>query len=61
MSICVWTLSREMIEVLLPSEAHLLANDRLHVSITDFQSGKNHIVSRFTSREEIIVVRTPTH
>ncbi|KAM9334219.1 patatin-like phospholipase domain-containing protein 4 [Symphorus nematophorus] len=45
---------REGIEEILPSEAHSLATDRLHVSITHSRSGKNHIVSRFTSREELI-------
>lgn len=45
---------REGIEEILPSEAHSLATDRLYVSITHSKSGKNHIVSRFTSREELI-------
>lgn len=58
MSICVWILSREGIEEILPSEAHSLATDRLYVSITHSKSGKNHIVSRYTSREELIKVRT---
>ncbi|XP_028321416.1 patatin-like phospholipase domain-containing protein 4 [Gouania willdenowi] len=45
---------REGIEDILPSEAHTLATDRLHVSITHSSSGKNHVVSRFSSREELI-------
>ncbi|XP_051799053.1 patatin-like phospholipase domain-containing protein 4 isoform X1 [Acanthochromis polyacanthus] len=45
---------REGMEEILPREAHSLATDRLHVSITHTQSWKNHIVSRFTSREELI-------
>ncbi|XP_074483930.1 patatin-like phospholipase domain-containing protein 4 isoform X1 [Sebastes fasciatus] len=45
---------REGIEEILPSEAHSLAADRLHVSITHSRSGKNHLVSRFSSREELI-------
>ncbi|XP_070786678.1 patatin-like phospholipase domain-containing protein 4 isoform X2 [Enoplosus armatus] len=45
---------REGIEEILPSEAHSLATGRLHVSLTHSKSGKNHIVSRFTSREELI-------
>uniref|UniRef100_A0A3Q1G0J5 Patatin like phospholipase domain containing 4 n=1 Tax=Acanthochromis polyacanthus TaxID=80966 RepID=A0A3Q1G0J5_9TELE len=53
-NICVWKLSREGMEEILPREAHSLATDRLHVSITHTQSWKNHIVSRFTSREELI-------
>ncbi|XP_034468802.1 patatin-like phospholipase domain-containing protein 4 isoform X2 [Hippoglossus hippoglossus] len=45
---------REGIEEILPGDAHSLATDRLHVSITHSRSGRNHIVSRFTSREELI-------
>ncbi|XP_024917962.1 patatin-like phospholipase domain-containing protein 4 isoform X2 [Cynoglossus semilaevis] len=45
---------REGIEDILPSEAHTLAAERLHISITHSRSGKNHIMSRFTSREELI-------
>ncbi|XP_059183562.1 patatin-like phospholipase domain-containing protein 4 isoform X2 [Centropristis striata] len=47
---------REGIEEILPSEAHSLATDRLHLSITHSRSGKNHIISRFSSREELIKV-----
>lgn len=42
------------IEHILPSEAHTLASERLFISITHSRSGKNHIVSRFSSREELI-------
>ncbi|MEQ2163285.1 Patatin-like phospholipase domain-containing protein 4, partial [Goodea atripinnis] len=45
---------REGIEEILPSEAHSLANDRLYVSLTHSRTGRNHIVSRFTSRDELI-------
>ncbi|KAM6892806.1 patatin-like phospholipase domain-containing protein 4 [Lycodopsis pacificus] len=45
---------REGIEEILPSEAHRLATDRLHVSLTHSRSGKNHIMSKFTSREELV-------
>nr|XP_046238661.1 patatin-like phospholipase domain-containing protein 4 isoform X2 [Scatophagus argus]XP_046238662.1 patatin-like phospholipase domain-containing protein 4 isoform X2 [Scatophagus argus]XP_046238663.1 patatin-like phospholipase domain-containing protein 4 isoform X2 [Scatophagus argus] len=45
---------REGIEEILPNEAHSLANDRLHISMTHFKSGKNYIVSRFTTREELV-------
>ncbi|KAM4710918.1 patatin-like phospholipase domain-containing protein 4 [Anableps anableps] len=45
---------REGIEEVLPSEAHRLASGRLYVSITHSSSGKNHIVSRFTSRDELV-------
>ncbi|XP_013882621.1 patatin-like phospholipase domain-containing protein 4 isoform X2 [Austrofundulus limnaeus] len=45
---------RDGIEEILPTEAHSLANDRLHVSITHSRSGKNCMVSRFSSRDELI-------
>ncbi|XP_041637844.1 patatin-like phospholipase domain-containing protein 4 isoform X2 [Cheilinus undulatus] len=45
---------REGIEEILPADAHSLASDRLHVSITHSKSGKNHVVSTFTSREELV-------
>ncbi|XP_074520682.1 patatin-like phospholipase domain-containing protein 4 [Halichoeres trimaculatus] len=34
----------EGIEEILPADAHSLASDRLHISITHSKSGKNHIV-----------------
>ncbi|KAM9327637.1 patatin-like phospholipase domain-containing protein 4 [Pholidichthys leucotaenia] len=45
---------REGIEEILPSEAHSLAHDCLYVSLTHSESGKNYIVSNFTSREDLI-------
>ncbi|XP_061760738.1 patatin-like phospholipase domain-containing protein 4 isoform X3 [Nerophis ophidion] len=45
---------REGIEEMLPADAHILASDRLHVSLTHFKSGKNHIVSEFKSKEDLI-------
>ncbi|XP_061538990.1 patatin-like phospholipase domain-containing protein 4 [Phycodurus eques] len=45
---------REGIEEMLPVDAHILASDRLHVSLTHFRSGKNLIVCQFNSREELI-------
>ncbi|XP_037129870.1 patatin-like phospholipase domain-containing protein 4 [Syngnathus acus] len=45
---------REGIEEMLPANAHVLASDRLHVSLTHSRSGKNLIVSRFNSREDLI-------
>lgn len=56
----VWILSRQLMEVVLPTDAHHLATDRLHVSITNLKSGKNHLVSRFTTRDELIMVHAPT-
>ncbi|KAA8579674.1 hypothetical protein FQN60_006767 [Etheostoma spectabile] len=48
---------REGIEEILPSEAHRLAAGRLHVSVTNSRSGHNQILSRFSSREELIQPR----
>lgn len=53
-------LSRQLMEVVLPADAHRLATDRLHVSITNVKSGKNHLVSTFSSRDELITVHKPT-
>ncbi|KAL1021839.1 hypothetical protein UPYG_G00018730 [Umbra pygmaea] len=47
---------REGIEEFLPSNAHSIADDRLHISITHSKSGKNCIISSFASREELIKV-----
>lgn len=47
---------REGLEEVLPTEAHSLATGRLHVSVTHSQSGENHIISTFTSRDELIKV-----
>ncbi|XP_068612565.1 patatin-like phospholipase domain-containing protein 4 [Brachionichthys hirsutus] len=45
---------REGIEAILPTEAHILADGRLYVSVTHARSGRNHVVSSFASREELI-------
>ncbi|XP_016150802.1 patatin-like phospholipase domain-containing protein 4 [Sinocyclocheilus grahami] len=47
---------REGIEEILPPNAHQLANERLHVSITHSKTRKNSMVSSFTSREDLIKV-----
>ncbi|XP_010889283.1 patatin-like phospholipase domain-containing protein 4 [Esox lucius] len=47
---------RDGIEEFLPSNAHSIAGDRLHISITHSKSGKNSIVSHFASREDLIKV-----
>ncbi|XP_007253210.2 patatin-like phospholipase domain-containing protein 4 [Astyanax mexicanus] len=47
---------RDGIEDILPANAHLLANERLHISITNSKMGKNNMVSSFTSRDELIKV-----
>ncbi|XP_061572023.1 patatin-like phospholipase domain-containing protein 4 [Cololabis saira] len=47
---------REGIEQILPRDAHRVASDRLHVSITHSGTGKNHMVSRFSCRDELVDV-----
>ncbi|KAJ8003595.1 hypothetical protein DPEC_G00149970 [Dallia pectoralis] len=47
---------RDGIEEFLPSDAHSIAGDRLHISITHLKSGKNSVVSHFASREDLIQV-----
>ncbi|KAK9981094.1 hypothetical protein ABG768_000661 [Culter alburnus] len=47
---------REGIEEILPPNAHQLANERLHISITHSKTFKNRMVSSFTSREDLIKV-----
>ncbi|NWH56805.1 PLPL4 protein, partial [Geococcyx californianus] len=47
---------REGIESILPSNAHEMAENRLYVSVTNTKSGKNHLVSNFASREDLIKV-----
>ncbi|XP_037368641.1 patatin-like phospholipase domain-containing protein 4 isoform X2 [Talpa occidentalis] len=47
---------RSGMESILPPNAHELAHSRLHVSITNAQSGRNCLVSSFSSREELIKV-----
>ncbi|XP_051560609.1 patatin-like phospholipase domain-containing protein 4 isoform X1 [Myxocyprinus asiaticus] len=47
---------REGIEEILPPNAHQLANERVHVSVTHSKTLKNTIVSNFTSREDLIQV-----
>ncbi|TRY59365.1 hypothetical protein DNTS_033169 [Danionella cerebrum] len=47
---------REGIEEILPPNAHQLASDRLHVSITHAKTHKNSMVSSFSSRDDLIKV-----
>ncbi|XP_029986501.1 patatin-like phospholipase domain-containing protein 4 [Sphaeramia orbicularis] len=47
---------REGLEDILPGDAHRRATDRLHVSITHSRTGRNHIVSQFRSRDELVSV-----
>ncbi|XP_062383476.1 patatin-like phospholipase domain-containing protein 4 [Sardina pilchardus] len=45
---------RDGINEILPQDAHLRAEGRLHVSITHSKTRRNHIVTSFSSREELI-------
>ncbi|XP_036396752.1 patatin-like phospholipase domain-containing protein 4 [Megalops cyprinoides] len=47
---------REGIEEILPLNAHEIAGDRLHISITHSKTRKNCMVSSFASREDLIKV-----
>lgn len=44
-------------ESILPANAHELAHDRLHVSITNTRTRRNCLASRFPSREDLIQVK----
>ena len=46
-------------EAILPPNAHELAHDRLHVSITNTETRENYLVSSFPSREDLIKVTWP--
>ncbi|XP_008581216.1 PREDICTED: patatin-like phospholipase domain-containing protein 4 isoform X3 [Galeopterus variegatus] len=45
---------RSGMESILPSNAHELAQNRLHVSITNTTTRKNYLISNFSSREDLI-------
>ncbi|XP_007174305.2 patatin-like phospholipase domain-containing protein 4 isoform X4 [Balaenoptera acutorostrata] len=47
---------RSGVEAILPPNAHELAHDRLHVSITNTETRENYLVSSFPSREDLIKV-----
>ncbi|XP_056354872.1 patatin-like phospholipase domain-containing protein 4 isoform X1 [Oenanthe melanoleuca] len=47
---------RQGIESILPSDVHEIAENRLYVSVTNSKSGENHLVSNFSSREDLIKV-----
>ena len=46
----------KFLEAKLPEDAHRIATDRLHISMTDRQTNKNLIVSSFDSKEHVIKV-----
>lgn len=43
-------------EEILPPNAHELAHNRLHVSVTNTKTRRNHLISSFSSREDLIQV-----
>ncbi|VFV37477.1 patatin-like phospholipase domain [Lynx pardinus] len=45
---------RSGMDLILPANAHELAHDRLHVSITNTKTRQNYLVSKFSSREDLI-------
>ncbi|XP_052025556.1 patatin-like phospholipase domain-containing protein 4 isoform X1 [Apodemus sylvaticus] len=44
------------IDSILPQHAHTLAQGRLHVSVTSMADRRSHLVSSFTSRDDLITV-----
>ncbi|KAK7874450.1 hypothetical protein R5R35_001542 [Gryllus longicercus] len=44
----------EQLEKVLPDNAHLLVNGKLHISLTRVYDGKNVIVSHFNSKEDLL-------
>lgn len=46
-------------DLILPANAHELAHNRLHVSITNTKTRQNYLVSKFSSREDLIKVTQP--
>ncbi|XP_032247068.1 patatin-like phospholipase domain-containing protein 4 isoform X7 [Phoca vitulina] len=47
---------RSGMELILPPNAHELAHNRLHISITNTNTRENYLVSNFPSREDLIKV-----
>jgi hypothetical protein len=41
----------------LPDDAHLRVNGKLHISLTRVYDGRNVMVSQFGSREDLVQVR----
>ncbi|TKC38226.1 hypothetical protein EI555_016870 [Monodon monoceros] len=50
---------RSGVEAILPPNAHELAHNRLHVSITNTKTRENYLVSSFPSREDLVKVTLP--
>lgn len=47
---------RGFIDSVLPPNAHEIAENRLFVSVTSAKNGKNHLLSNFASREDLVKV-----
>ncbi|XP_028656701.1 patatin-like phospholipase domain-containing protein 4 isoform X1 [Erpetoichthys calabaricus] len=47
---------RDGIEDVLPADAHKTAESCLHISITHAKTGKNYMISEFSSRDDLIKV-----
>ncbi|XP_053164353.1 patatin-like phospholipase domain-containing protein 4 isoform X2 [Hemicordylus capensis] len=45
---------RSSIDSILPPNAHEIAENRLFVSVTSAKNGKNHLLSNFASREDLV-------
>ncbi|XP_026906402.2 patatin-like phospholipase domain-containing protein 4 isoform X3 [Acinonyx jubatus] len=45
---------RSGMDLILPANAHELAHNRLHVSVTNTKTRQNYLVSKFSSREDLI-------
>ncbi|ERE65826.1 patatin-like phospholipase domain-containing protein 4, partial [Cricetulus griseus] len=53
--VCARPLARRSgVDRILPANAHELARDRLHVSITNARTRENRLVSCFASRDDLI-------
>ena len=51
---------RTELEYYIPSDAHILAKNKLYVSVTRVADGKNILLTEFHSREELIEVHCKT-
>ena len=47
---------REGLQDILPADAHILCNNKLHVSMTRVRDGKNVVVKQFNTRDDLIQV-----
>jgi hypothetical protein len=52
---CIYLVEILSLQV-LPDDAHLRVNGKLHISLTRVYDGKNVIVSQFGSKEDLVQV-----